>query len=324
MCTAINDIGRYHLFGRTLDLDRSYGEATVILPRSATVEFSREWASVYHFAMIGTATVVDGVPLFFDALNEKGLAAAALNFSDIAVYSNVRKNAHNVASFELIPWVLGRCESVSCAVQLLKDTNVTSDSFKADMPTTPLHWLIADGHESITVEPSENGLEIHKNPFGVLTNAPEFRFHSMNASIYMKVSPSEPENSLCPTVELSTYSRGMGGIGLPGDMSSASRFVRAVFSKEHTAQAHSEIEAVSRFFHIMETVSLPSGFARTPSDQPISTVYTSCACTQSKTYYYTTYADRRIRAVRLDEHSLELSRLQVFHREEKEDISYLN
>ena len=324
MCTAINDIGRYHLFGRTLDLDRSYGEATVILPRSATIEFSREWASVYHFAMIGTATVVDGVPLFFDAFNEKGLAAAALNFPDIAVYSNTRKNAHNVAAFELIPWVLGRCESVSCAVRLLKDTNVTSDSFSADMPTTPLHWLIADGHESITVEPGENGLEIHKNPFGVLTNAPEFRFHSMNVSNYMKVSPSEPENSLCPSVEMNTYSRGMGGIGLPGDMSSASRFVRAVFAKEHTVHTHSEIEAVSRMFHLFGTVAQPQGFARTAADQPISTVYTSCACAQSKTYYYTTYADRRIRAVRLDGHYMGSSRLKIFPRGEKEDILYLN
>ena len=216
--------------------------------------------------MIGTATVVDGVPLFFDAFNEKGLAAAALNFPDIAVYSNTRKNAHNVAAFELIPWVLGRCESVSCAVRLLKDTNVTSDSFSADMPTTPLHWLIADGHESITVEPGENGLEIHKNPFGVLTNAPEFRFHSMNVSNYMKVSPSEPENSLCPSVEMNTYSRGMGGIGLPGDMSSASRFVRAVFAKEHTVHTHSEIEAVSRMFHLFGTVAQPQGFARTAAD----------------------------------------------------------
>ena len=324
MCTAINDNGRYHLFGRTLDLETSFGESTVILPRGAVIEFSREWASVYHFAIIGTATVVDGVPLFFDAMNEKGLAAAALNFPDMAVYANPRENAHNVASFELIPWVLGRCDTVSAAVRLLKDTNVTSDSFSESLPTTPLHWIISDSQESITVEPTENGLEIHKNPFGVLTNAPEFRFHSMNVSNYMKIGSSDPENLLCPSVELDTYSRGMGGIGLPGDVSSASRFIRAVFAKNHTVHAQCEIAAVSRFFHIMETVSQPLGLAKSPSGKPVCTLYTSCACPQSKTYYYTTYANRRIRAVRLDEHSIGLSSLQVFPREEKEDISYLN
>ena len=324
MCTAINDNGRYHIFGRTLDLEMSFGESTVILPRGTTIDFLREWGLVYHFAIIGTATVVNGVPLFFDAINEKGLAAAALNFPDIAVYSTLRGNLHNVASFELIPWVLGKCDSVSAAVRLLKDTNVTSESFNEALPTTPLHWIISDSRESITVEPCENGLEIHKNPFGVLTNAPEFRFHSMNVSNYMKLSSSDPENLLCPSVELENYSRGMGGIGLPGDVSSASRFIRAVFAKNHTVHAQSEIDAVSRFFHIMETVSQPLGLAKSPSGKPISTLYTSCACTQSKTYYYTTYANRRIRAVRLDEHIAGTSQLHVFPREEKEDISYLN
>ena len=324
MCTAINDNGRYHLFGRTLDLEASYGESTVIMPRGAVLDFSREWASVYHFAIIGTAIVVDGIPLFFDAINEKGLAVAALNFPNIAVYANYRINTHNVASFELIPWILARCDSVSAAIRLLKDTNVTSDSFSPSLPSTPLHWLISDSRESITVEPTEKGLEIHKNPFGVLTNAPEFRFHSMNASNYMKVSSSAPENTLCPSVELEPYSRGMGSIGLPGDVSSASRFVRAVFAKNHTVHAQSETEAVSRFFHLMETVAQPLGLAKSPSGKPVCTLYTSCACTQSKTYYYTTYADRRIRAVRLDEHSIGLSRPQIFPRGEKEDIRYLN
>lgn len=320
MCTAISDIGVCHLFGRTLDLEHSFGEVTAITPRAFPFDFLYEWNSVYHFAMIGTAHVRDGIPLYYDAVNERGLAMAALNFPDAAVYGHSRAGMHNVASFELIPWILGRCDSVQSAKELLKSTNIVSDSFSSELPPTPLHWLISDRHESITVEPLCNGLEIIDNPFGVLTNAPRFSYHQTNLSNYMNISPTQQKNRLCPAVELKHYSRGMGSIGLPGDMSSASRFVRAVFAKTHTAFGDNQQEEISRFFHVMDTVSQPCGLARTDEGKPIYTVYTSCIDTSSGAYYYTTYGCRRIQYVHLRDHNTNGSELITFPRENEEDI----
>ena len=320
MCTAISDVNLCHLFGRTLDLECSYGEATVIAPRAFPFNFLYEWSSVHHFAMIGTAHVRDGVPLFYDAVNERGLAAAALNFPQYAVYTHSVDGMHNVASFELIPWLLGRCDSVQNALELLKSTNIVSDSFRPDLPTTPLHWLISDRHCSVTVEPTSNGLRVIDNPYGVLTNSPEFDIHVTNTTNFMSLSPTQPQNTLCPDLPLSVYSRGMGAIGLPGDASSSSRFVRALFAKVHTARGKTSDEEISRFFHVMDTVSQPSGFALSEEGKPIRTVYTSCMDTESGAYYYTTYDCRRIQRVDMRDHNTAGAELIVFPREAGEDI----
>lgn len=324
MCTAISDTGVCHLFGRTLDLECSYGEMTVITPRAFPFDFLYEWNSVYHLAMIGTAHVRDGVPLYYDAVNERGLAMAALNFPDTAVYGHTRSGMHNVASFELIPWILGRCDSVKAAAELLRSTNVVSDAFRPDLPPTPLHWIISDRRESITVEPVCDGLEIIENPFGVLTNAPRFSYHVTNVSNYMHASPAPPENKLCPSVELKTYSRGMGGIGLSGDFSSASRFVRAVFAKTHTVFGSTQQEEISRFFHVMDTVKQPLGLAVTDEGKPVCTVYTSCIDTSAGTYYYTTYGCRRIQYVDMRDYNTSGSELITFPRENEEDFRAVN
>ncbi len=321
MCTAISDGGVCHLFGRTLDLEYSYGEKTVIAPRAFPFNFLYEWDSVYHLAVLGTAHVVGGVPLFFDAVNERGLAIAALNFPHNAVYSHTKDGMHNIASFELIPWLLGRCDSVRAATELLQNTNIVSDSVSNDLPPAPLHWLIADRHEAITAEPMCGGLKIYDNPFGVLTNSPRFDFHTDNLSSYMHLSPETPVNRLYPNAQINAYTHALGSVGLPGDMSSASRFVRAVYAKAHTSHSSSDAEEISRFFHIMDTVSQPEGLSLTSDGKPVRTVYTSCIDTQAVTYYYTTYNCRRIQYVHLGDHSISSSELICFPREDTEDIT---
>ena len=320
MCTAISDTGVSHLFGRTLDLEESYGELTVITPRAFPFKFIHEWDSVYHLSMIGTALVRDGYPLYYDAVNESGLAIAALNFPENAVYNHVRDGMHNITSFELIPWILGRCDSVRAAVSLLSQTNIISEGFSADLSPTPLHWLISDRHESVTVEPLCDGLLINENQFGVLTNAPRFSFHKENVSNYMHLSPTPPENKIAPNIKITPQSRGAGAIGLPGDASSASRFIRALFAKRHTERQSGHLSEISRYFHVMDTVSQPSGVAVTESGKPVRTVYTSCIDTVIGAYYYTTYECRRIQCVHLRDHNSGGVKLICFPREYEEDI----
>lgn len=323
MCTAISDTLSRHLFGRTLDLECSYGESAVITPRRFPLKFLRENTLYKHHAIIGIAHVCDGIPLYYDAANEAGLAIAALNFPDCAVYHPLKSDKNNIASFELIPWILGSCESVNEAVELLKNTNILPNSFSEQLPATPLHWLIADRRRAIAVESVSTGLEIYENPFGVLTNAPAFTYHTLNMSNYMRVDASHPENRIYPQAEISPYSRGMGAFGLPGDFSSSSRFVRAVFAKAHTVRGNGSDE-VTRFFHVMDTVSQPLGCALTEDGRPISTVYTSCADTERGVYYFTTYANRRIRTLNLSHADINSATLTVVPIDKAEDTEWLN
>ena len=296
MCTAITE---GNLFGRTLDLECSYGESIVITPRKFKLDFLYEEKQINHAAIIGVAHIHNGIPLYYDAINEHGLAVAALNFPSSAVYLPLQKGKHNIASFELIPWILGCCKSVAEAKALLSNTNLTPDSISDEIPTTPLHWMISDATESITAEPVREGLKIYENAVGTLTNEPTFDFHMTNLTNYMSLSSLPPKNSLCSSIELKHYSRGMGAIGLPGDYSSASRFVRAVFAKSHTLKPNTKNSEISRFFHIMDSVTQPLGCVITDEGRPVSTVYTSCADLSKGIYYYTTYNCRRIHGVKM-------------------------
>lgn len=322
MCTAISKHGARHLFGRTLDLECSYGEESVIAPRNFCFDFLYEAGSISHYAIMGIACVRDEVPLFYDAVNERGLAIAGLNFPGNAVYRERIDGMYNVAPYEFISWLLSRCDSVSSAVELLKNVNIIQADFSAELPSTPLHWLIADKYGSITAEPIKSGLKIYENPFGVLTNNPEFSYHITNLSNYVQMRAEPPENSLCPSVELERYSRGLGAIGLPGDYSSPSRFVRAVFAKNHTVCE--EGNEVTELFHIMDAVSQPRGCVVTDRGDPVSTVYTSCADTQAGAYYFTTHGNRRIRAMKFDTDVLNSASLIKYSMDNNEDILYLN
>ncbi|MBO5845267.1 MAG: choloylglycine hydrolase [Clostridia bacterium] len=296
MCTAISDNHRRHLFGRTLDLERSYGEELIVTPRAFPLKFKYSDTLSEHFAMIGIGHICNGEPLYYDAVNEKGLAVAALNFPQSTVYRAARQDKRNLASFELIPFLLGTCESVCEAAELLEGINITPDSFNDALPASPLHWLVADKSRAVVLESTSEGLKIYENPVGVLSNEPPFPYHLSNLANYISLGPEAPENKLCPSARITLYSRGMGAIGLPGDLSSASRFVRAVFAKNHTLACESEI---SRFFHIMDTVSQPLGCAILEDGRPICTLYTSCADTERGIYYFTTYDCRRIRSMSL-------------------------
>lgn len=323
MCTAISDTQNMHLFGRTLDLEYSYGESTVLTPRAFELRFSELCAPREHLALLGTAHVCDGVPLYYDAVNESGLAAAALNFPLEAVYNPPRVGAHNVASFELIPWILSQCEDLRDAVRLLQNANVTDKSFSPAMPATPLHWLIADKSGCIAVEPTERGLEVHNDPFGVLTNSPRFSRHVSNLARYAHCSPSAPKNNICPQADISCFPRGTGAVGLPGDLSSESRFIRAVFCKSHTVNESDVAAQISRFFHVMDAVAQPRGCALSERGEPIKTVYTSCIDTCAQVYYYTTYSCRAIHALSMRAHDLDGRELTVFERSHKESFSFL-
>ena len=297
MCTAVTYQTRDHYFGRNLDLECSYQESVTVTPRNFPLPFRHLPTLSTHHAMIGMAYVVDGYPLYYDATNEKGLSMAGLSFPDNAHYFPVQPGRDNVASFEFIPWILGRCACVSQAEELLGRIHLTDTPFSQTLPPTPLHWIIADRERSLVVESVREGLQVYEDPIGVLTNNPPFDFQLFHLSNFLNLTNHPPVNRFSSKLALRPHSRGMGAMGLPGDLSSPSRFVRAAFTKLNSRSGESESESVSQFFHILGSVAQQRGCVHLGEGNYEITVYSSCCNVDKGIYYYTTYENSQITGV---------------------------
>ena len=296
MCTAITFSANYHYFGRNLDFEYDFGECVVITPEKYPLTYRYKLTNQEHYAFIGTALVVDEYPLYFDATNVCGLSMAGLYFPGNAVYLPYNKDMDNIAPFELIPWILSQCTDIFQAKVLLERINLIDTAFSSQYPLSPLHWIIADKTHALTVEPTADGLKIYNNPLGVLTNNPPFDFHMHNLANYMNLTRNEPVNRFAPNHAITPYSRGMGAIGLPGDLSSASRFVRAAFIKANSVCNQGEFSEVSQFFHILRAVEQQNGCAKI-GELYEKTIYTSCCNADKGIYYYTTYDNSQVTGI---------------------------
>ncbi|MBR2046612.1 MAG: choloylglycine hydrolase [Agathobacter sp.] len=299
MCTAITLTTKNHYFGRNLDLEYSYIETIAITPRNFPLNFRKKETIKHHYAMIGTAYVKNGYPLYYDATNEKGLSMAGLNFPENAYYKPFKQERDNITPFELIPWILSQCATVSEAKNLLSNLNLLAEPFSSELPLSPLHWMIADKESSIVVESLKEGIFIHDNPVGVLTNNPPFEIQLFHLNNYMNLSNDPPENHFSEELNLKKYSNGMGAMGLPGDWSSQSRFVRASFVKMNSICEDSEEESVHQFFHILGSVEFPRGCVEMKKGIYEITVYSSCCNVDKGIYYYKTYENHQITAVHM-------------------------
>lgn len=305
MCTALDFKTRDHYFGRNLDLERSYAEKVTVTPRNYPFHFRRAGEMAQHYAMIGMAAVADGYPLYYDATNERGLSMAGLNFPGNAQYNGEAKGKDNVTPFEFIPWILGQCDSVADARKLLARMNMLNESFSKELPLSPLHWMISDSHSCIVVESVREGLMVYDNPVGVMTNNPPFPFQLFNLNNYMNLTREIPRSRFAQDYPLDRYSLGMGAIGLPGDPSSMSRFVKAVFVRLNSVCGEGESESISQFFHILDAVEQQRGVTAVEGGKFEFTLYSSCVNTDKGIYYYKTYENNQITAIDMHREDLD-------------------
>lgn len=301
MCTAVQFTAKDHYFGRNLDLEYHYDENVVIAPRRFPLPFRKAQPLHTHYAMIGVGIVVDGYPLFYDAANEHGVCIAGLNFPGNAAYMPYEAGCDNIAPYELIPWVLGQCRNMEDVRALLQRISLLDQPFSAAYPLSPLHWMIAWKSESIVVESMRDGLHVCQNPVGVLTNNPPFDMQLFAYKNRQKLAAHTPASDmLAPGMR----SNGMETLGLPGDLTSPSRFVRAAFMLKSAQCGATETERISQFFHILGSVAMPRGSVMV-GGKPEITVYSSCCNADKGVYYYTTYDNSRITGVDMRRENLD-------------------
>jgi len=300
LCTAVHFPGEPALFGRNLDLEYHFKEQIIITPRNFPFPFRCGDTLYQHYAMIGMATVAEGYPLYYEACNEHGLAMAGLNFPGNAVYLPPEDGWDNITPFELIPYLLGNCRSVQQAKEKLGRIRLCNISFHPKLPLSPLHFILADPEYAIVLEPGNDGLHVYDDTIGVLTNNPEFPWHLQNLANYMHISPMQSENRFSSRISIQPYSSGMGAMGLPGDFSSASRFVRTAFLKLNSLG-----NDIGQFFHILDSAAMPKGSVVMPDGRPEITQYSCCMDLINGVYYYTTYGNRQITAVSLRQEDLD-------------------
>lgn len=326
MCTAAVYKTKDVYFGRNLDHDMSYGEEVVVTPRNFPFTFRKAGEMKTHYAFIGMAFVAGGYPLYYDGTNEKGLSIAGLNFVGNAVYREPAEGKHNVAQFELIPWLLGQCACLEDARELLKDLNIVNIPFSDKLPLAELHWLIADGTGAIVVESVEDGIHVYEDLAGVLTNNPPFPVQRFALNNYRGLNPETPDNTFSKDIDMDVYCKGIGAFGLPGDLTSQSRFIRAAFTCRNSVsgEGEGEEESVGQFFHILHSVEQTKGVSKLGEDRYEVTLYTSCCNADKGIYYYTTYNNNQITAV--DMHKTDLDSAEIFRYpvEDRQSIFYRN
>ena len=229
-----------------------------------------------------------------------------------------------MSPFEFIPYILGQCADIAQVKEKLKKMRLVSINFSEQLPLSPLHWIISDRDSSITVESVKEGLKVYDNPVGVLTNNPPFDYQMFNLNNYKSLSVDSPKNNFAKDLELENYSRGMGAMGLPGDLSSASRFVKAVFTKMNSISGETESESISQFFHILTSVEQQRGCVHMGNNEYEITIYSSCCNTDKGIYYYITYENSQITAVDMHKEDLDSDKLESYALIKGQQIKYQN
>lgn len=319
MCTCLKVLSdNSFYFGRSLDGVEHFNEKVVITPRNFPLHFSYYGTLNNHYAIMGMASIYKGVPLYAEAMNEKGLCMCALLFSENAKYFKHDYNKINIPSSELISFVLAQCKNIEETRKLFENFNIVNRN-ELDIILTPLHWMVSDFNESIVIESSKDGLKVYDNPYDVLCNNPPFPFHKENIKMYLNITPEFPTNRFSSKIQLEPFGNGFGSLQLLGDYSSPSRFVKAAFLSFNSTYFETPYAKIVQLFHIIDAVSPLKGSMKTKEGKDDYTLYSCCIDVNNGIYYYKTYIDYRIHAVNFYSEDLNYNQLisyEVDHTQE--------
>ena len=303
MCTSLTyqtTTGDQFL-ARTMDFAFELGGRPVAVQRGhhfVSVTNSTGFDAPYSF--VGTGRNLNGY-VFVDGVNEHGVSAAALYFAGQAHYADAAVDGMvNLAPPELIMWVLGNVKSVAELGDRLSELNITEAAAPLLNIVVPLHWIISDqSGTTYVLEQEDDGMHFIKNPVGVMTNTPDFNWHLKNLSNYVQLQPTPHPDRQYGDLNVSAFGPGTGALGMPGDYTSVSRFVRTVFMREHTDAVATDAEAINALSHMLNSVEIPKGVKIKADGSTDYTQYRAYMSMNEPAFYMQPYADQSITRVAL-------------------------
>lgn len=337
-CTGIRLIAEDGtvVYARTMEFGNDLHSDVLMVPRgfarTGTTPDQKEglkWKTKY--ASVGLNGV--GLPVLFDGLNEKGLAAGLFYFPTSAGYMpyTAADAGKTIAQWEVVSWILENFASVAEVKANIGNIVVPAVVFGGWGFAPEAHYIVHDtSGKSIVIEYVGGKLNVHDNPLGVFTNSPQFDWHMANLRNYVNFSMTNVPPVQLGSVKLVPFGQGSGMAGLPGDFTPPSRFVRAVAFSQSVFKPKTGRDAVLEAFHILNQFDIPKGAAREhekdehgniPADY---TLWTAASDLNAKQYYFRTYENSQIRVVDLMKMTLDAKDLVKISTKGEESVKSLN
>ena len=329
MCTGLSLETKdgLHLFGRNMDIEYSFNQSIIFIPRNfKCVNKSNKKELITKYAVLGMGTIFDDYPTFADGMNEKGLGCAGLNFPVYVSYSKEDiEGKTNIPVYNFLLWVLANFSSVEEVKEALKNANIVDIPISENIPNTTLHWMISDiTGKSIVVEQTKEKLNVFDNNIGVLTNSPTFDWHVANLNQYVGLRYNQVPEFKLGDQSLTALGQGTGLVGLPGDFTPASRFIRVAFLRDAMIKNDKDSIDLIEFFHILNNVAMVRGSTRTVEEKSDLTQYTSCMCLEKGIYYYNTYENNQINAIDMNKENLDGNEIKTYKYNKTLSINHVN
>ena len=259
-----------------------------------------KWVTKYAFVGFNPF----GLPIVGDGINEKGVACGCFYLPGWAEYEKAAPGSASVISnLDFVSWVLGNFATVEEVRKALKQTKVVGVTYKSWGIVPPLHYMIADrkGDRAI-VEYTGGTLKLYDGTLGVITNAPTYDWHVSNARNYIGLRALNEPSVMINDKELSQFGQGSGALGLPGDFTPPSRFIRAAFLNQVVLSGSDALSEILRAFKILNQFDIPKGAVKEIADGESRydvTLWTSAADLSGKRYFFHTARNRAIQVVDL-------------------------
>lgn len=307
-CTSFQLIAKdgSKVYARTMEFQFPLGSDLVVLPRQSKFVASgpnnkpgMNWTSKY--AVVGMNGY--GKPLIIDGLNEKGMAGGILYFPDHAAYSDPSKAnpAASMAPWEFMSWALMNFATVAEVKKALNQVSVITLKQPDLNVVPPFHYVLHDATGAVLViEPINGKLVATDNPFGVMTNSPPFDWHINNLGNYVKLNPMEPNPIKAFGQTIAPISTGAGFLGMPGDSTSPSRFIRALTYSATVIPAANADENVRLAEHVLHNFDIPRGSIRTMINNTMfleETQWSVISDLKNRRFYFSTYDYQPLRMV---------------------------
>lgn len=309
------------VYGRTMEFAFPLESDAIVIPRQHPIvatgpngQKGMQWNAKYG----ATGLNAYGLPVLIDGMNEKGLAGGILYFPDFAKYADPAraKAEQSLAPWDFLTWALTNFASVAEVKAAVAGVTVIALNQPGANFIPPFHYTLHDASgASLVIEPIDGKLVLHDNPFGAMTNAPPFPWHVQNLSNYVKLTRDDPPPLKIFGQTIKAVSTGAGMLGLPGDLTAPSRFVRAVAYAATVVPPKNADETVRLTEHVMNNFDIPLGYQRTSdvANAPMErTQWTTVADLSQTRFYFKTIDYQALRQIDLKTTDLTSPGLKTF------------